>query len=162
MGKKLNGDLIIDKNEVGILLHPIIIPGQKRHVLRRLSSEEWPFHYFTATTDMKDFIGNVRATNGSVCSVEGVYRGKMQTLRNIKIYSDFKINERVMVTEHVDINGRFGFIATKKRVLFGDLNFINIGWSNEEGSRRLVIDIYTGEAKEMKGALVPPNARLTR
>jgi len=111
---------------------------------------------------MRDFIANVTKFEADICSVRGVYRGRMRELRNVRAYIPFKAGERTMVTEHVDINGRFGFIATKKRILLGDLNFVNVGWSDEHRSRRLTVDIYTGEVRESNGVAVPPSIKMGR
>lgn len=160
--KKLSCDLILERDTIGVLLHTASSGERCRRLLMRASPGEWPFHSFTATTDMRDFIANVVAYGNGSCSVKGVYRGKMTQLRNVHPCTPVKVGERVMVTEHVGIDGRFGFIATKGRILVGDLNFVNVGWSDERGSRQLSVDIYTGEARESKGGPVPPSIRMGR
>lgn len=123
---------------------------------------DWhPINFGTATTGMKDWIGNVRdlkeipEKDEILCVVEGIYEGKMRKVPNIKLREMIgKIGERVMVTEHVNIAGGFDMLATKKRILdMGnkDLNWINIGWSNDNECRWLRIDPYTGEVKECIG-----------
>ncbi len=104
--------------------------------------------FYTATTQMKDFIGNILSINQKYCVVKGVYQGQMQEIKNIKICFDgAKIGERVMVTEHLDLDGRFELLATKHRILQGDLNFINCGWKSGNKINYYRIDIYTGLSK---------------
>jgi hypothetical protein len=161
---KINGDLILEQDEVGIILRPLVVVGEVRRTIPREKPGQWPIRHFTSTTDMRDFIADVVSIEGSTCIVDGVYRRRMVRMRNVRVCSPEirKPGDRVMVTEHVGIDGRFGFMATKKRVLAGDLNFINVGWSDEEESKYLVVDIYTGEAKTVVGRPVFMDIRKRR
>ena len=132
------------------------INGELRYSLEAPGADYWPVIFFTATTDMRDFIGNVVAVDpsGLVCSVKGAYRGNMQRVNNVfaRGREPIGLHQRVMVTEHISTDGKFEFIATKKRVLHGDLNFINLGWSNESRCKHWRIDAYTGDSKLIVGA----------
>jgi len=152
----IEGKIFKEGNEVCVRFQPLV--GRKT-VEHRIASKkgEWAIKSITGTTDMTDWIGNVTKIHGKLCSVRGVYRGKMRELQKIRVESSDikKVGDRVMVTEHLNVAGKFDFIATKKRVLVqgktAGINFLNLGWSNEYGSRYLVIDIYTGEAGEWTG-----------
>lgn len=128
--------------------------------IEKESGDEVPVQYFTATTDMKDWIGTVREiteNNGEkLLSVEGVYRGTKQLIKGIKCRDSNikKVGDRVMVTEHLNVAGSFDMIATKSRIIDlqkPDLNFVNIGWTNKDHCRYLRVDPYTGETKECVG-----------
>ena len=125
---------------------------------REMSSE-------TATTGMKDWIGNIREIlevpekDEIFLAVEGVYEGYMQTIKGVKWRGDNapKKGQRVMVTEHVNVAGGFDMLATGKRILFlnnPNLNFINVGWTNGKEDRFIRIDPYTGEEHTCKGPAV--------
>jgi len=104
--------------------------------------------FYTATTQMKDFIGNIITTDNGICSIKGVYQGREQVVRNVKLlYNNAKNGDRVMVTEHLNLEGKFEFLATKHRILQGDLNFINCGWKDGNKVHYYRIDIYTGDYK---------------
>ena len=98
--------------------------------------QSWPVHFWTATTDIKDFIGNIKTIlPDGKCDVDCLYRGEQICLQNvvIKDKSIKRIGQRVMLTEHININGEFEIIATIKRIISlekSGLNFINIGWSD--------------------------------
>lgn len=145
----------VQNDLVSIEIKPILTDKNVVYTIGRESSEEWPVKFFTATTDMKDWIGNIVAIDGNTVSVEGYYRGTKQKISRIKpIIDNIKINERVMVTEHLSVCGKFQMLATKKRILDlsqPELNFINIGWSNEKRCRYLRIDPYTGESINILG-----------
>ncbi len=135
------------------------IKNEKRTYSIDKPKGEWhPVQFNTATTNMTDWIGNIRELKeipekGEIlCVVEGVYEGKMRHVSNIKLCETInKIGERVMVTEHMNVAGGFDMLATKKRILYEgnrDINWINIGWSNDSQSKFLRIDPFTGEVKE--------------
>lgn len=138
-----------------------IINGKKAvYKIGKNKSKERSVIFYTATTNIVDWIGNIREFHEKkdciTASVEGVYRGIKRKLKNIKILdpSISKIGDRVMVTEHLNVNGTFEMIATKKRILDlkqADLNFINIGWTDDKECRYLRIDPYTGESKYIVG-----------
>lgn len=118
-----------------------------------------PVKFFTATTDMRDWIGNIREMKQKdkdvLCAVEGIYRGTKRKVKNVKLRfrknESPKVGARVMVTEHINVAGGFDLLATKIRLLDlskPDLNFINIGWSDDKECKFLRIDPYTGEVKE--------------
>lgn len=143
----------------------IKIKNEKRTYRIDKPAGEWrPINFGTATTNMKDWIGNVRALkempeNDEVfCVVEGVYDGKMRKIPNVKLRETIKmIGERVMVTEHINVAGGFDMLATKKRILDSgnpDLNWINIGWSNDQQSQYLRVDPYTGEVRKCVGEAI--------
>lgn len=153
------------QDSIFVALKPILGSQEVVYSIGRNSSEEWPIKFYTGTTDMRDWIGNVREitkdNKGNILlKVEGIYRGKLQTLKNIKS-KDSKIQnigDRVMVTEHLNVAGGFDMIATKIRIKDlkkPELNFINIGWSTKDSCRYLRIDPYTGETKELVGNSIP-------
>lgn len=139
-----------DKN-IGLKITPQIGSDEVDVQIEKKSDAEWPVQFYTSSTDVKDWVGNVTKIEGGKCSVRGVYRGSMCELTNIRICDDsIKNGARVMVTEHLGIDGKMGFIATKRRVLLGGsgsaLNFVNIGWSDEKKCRYVRFDVYTGES----------------
>jgi hypothetical protein len=145
-------------NKIVLFIKPFIYNENMRYEIEKIGEDTWPVKFFTATNDMKDFIGNVKEINGNKCSIRGIYRGSDIIVKNVIIYDKNinKINERVMVTEHINVNGEFELIATKKRILYPYLNFINIGWSNSEKCIFIRIDVYTGESKQCEGKPIYP------
>jgi hypothetical protein len=152
---KLKYGLIFNANpsqghgeEIGLELQPLVGGNTVKCMISKKSPGAWPVQFATHTADMQDFIADVTELYGDKCSVEGVYRKMMRQMRNIRVCSPEikKKKDRVMVTEHVNIEGKFDYIATKQRVLH-DVGFVNIGWSDENGCEYIVIDTYTGESK---------------
>lgn len=146
-------DVLNDSGEIIFRLYPFITKKEIVVTAKNILKNAWPVKFFTATTDLKDFIGNVvKINSNNTCSVKGVYRGKMLTLKNIRIGESGIIKDkRVMVSEHLNVDGKMELIATLKRILLGGMNFINIGWSNKTESHITRIDIYTGETKLIYG-----------
>ncbi len=116
----------------------------------------------TATTGMKDWIGKIREfteipdKDEILCQVQGVYDGRMRTIPRVKLRTGEAptIGQRVMVTEHLNVAGGFDMLATTKRILDlknPNLNFVNVGWTNEKESRFIRVDPYTGEEHVCKG-----------
>jgi len=139
---------ILDKNCVVGTLHPLLLPNNEYidYKIIQQGKCEWPVQFFTLTTDMRDFIGNITCIEYPLCKVRGMYRGHMREVKaKIADKEINKIGQRTMVMEHVDICGRMELLATKKRHLKGNMNFVNIGWSNNKMARYLSIDIYSGE-----------------
>ena len=129
-----------------------VINGEKDFEIDKSQPDEWPVRFYTGTTGMDDFIGNVLSIKDGRCVIRGVYRGVMCEVKNVIIIDKTigKRGDRVMVTEHLNVDGAMDLIATKKpllRTAYRDLNFINIGWSNAKRCRFLRIDVYTGETK---------------
>lgn len=128
------------------------------YIVERPCAEAQPYHCFTATTDMRDWIGNVTKLwteddGRTFCSVKGVYRGKQGEYTKIRVIDSAiqKVGQRVMVTEHLDVSGKLEFIASTKRLISvteSEMNFINIGWIVEGQFHHMRVDPYTGEAKE--------------
>ena len=147
------GKVIREGDLIGIELSPAAGGSPVRVMIGKEGLGEWPVQFCTATTDMKDFIGNVSSIGGGKCSVRGVYRGRDREVRGVTVASPDvkKVGDRVMVTEHVGVDGKFGFLATKRRILKGDLNFACVGWSNEERCRYVRVDVYTGNHVEVSG-----------
>jgi len=105
--------------------------------------------FWTATSNMKDFIANITSIEQNKCSVKGLYYGRIVDVKNIKIvdYNIKNIGQRIMVTEHIDVSGKLELIATTKRIIcpINNVNFINIGTSYKYKR----IDIYNGETREI-------------
>lgn len=128
---------------------PVYGPKQE-YKISNDNEKAWPVRFYTATTNMVDFIGNVVRADDTSCSVRGVYRGVDREIGNVRMIDDVKPGQRVMVTEHIDVNGKIELVATTKRLLKDgreDLNFINIGWSDHHKSKVIRIDVYTGESR---------------
>lgn len=125
------------------------LKGTLTYSLSKPSEDALPVSFFTATTPMKDFIGNVTQIEGKKCAVRGVYEGIMREVKNIEIADEAikSVGDRVMVTEHINTCGTFELLATKKRILLGDINFINIGWKIGNKSKYIRVDVYTGNHK---------------
>lgn len=142
-----------ENDSVVLYFTPILASQEQKYIIKQDWPDEWAVKFFTATTDMRDFIGNVTEIVGNKCSVRGIYRGSNRVINNIIIIDNQikKVGDRVIVSEHVNIKGNLEFIATKKRILQKDINFINIGWSNTIESRYLRIDVYTGQSIYYKG-----------
>ena len=105
---------------------------------------------------MKDCIGNVISFQADgTCTADIVYRGSQVQIHGIVIKDESIIlaGQRVMVTEHVNVDGHLELIATKQRVLMdgkSDFNFVNFGWSNDTVCKFKRVDIYTGEVVELE------------
>jgi hypothetical protein len=129
-----------DGNKNVVEFKPILLKNNAQY---KFNNRGKPLVWYTATSKMVDFIGNVTSINKNKCEVRGVYSGKMQNIKNIRIVDCAinRIGERVMITEHVNIFGKFELIATKCRILYGDTNFINVGYPEHYA----IVDIYTGE-----------------
>jgi hypothetical protein len=135
---------------------PLLNSKKHKYKIYQFDIKEWKVQCLTATTDMRDFIGNITFIDGCYCTAKGVYRGKMTEVRNVRVLDPkFRVGQRVMVSEHLNINGEMDFLASTKRVLKDNINFINFGWSNEGHSRCCRVDIYTGEHKEVYGPMIP-------
>lgn len=149
----MKGATFVDDNNIGLKIQPIVGGKEVDAKIDRKNTNEWPVQFFTSTTNMKDWIGNVTKIAGDVCSVKGVYRGGMVEINNIQVCNDEirQLGDRVMVTEHMDVDGRMGFIATKRRVLVTSkgsaVNYACVGWSDDKRCRYLRFDVYTGEHK---------------
>lgn len=131
-----------------------IVYGQThRYEMSRESSDERRFECFECTNTMKDGIGNVTAIDDKrgTCSVKAVLRGQEREFVNVRILDTqiSKVHERVMVTEHIRIDGQIELVATKRRILKGDFNFFKFGWSDGQRRRTVKVDIYTGESKTL-------------
>lgn len=145
----------LDGRDMVVRVKPLIGGDEVEHRISQKGDEEWPVSFNTATSpELKDFIGDVVDIYDGKCTVKGVYRGRMQEVRNIRICSSDikKVKDRVMVTEHMDVSGRLDFIATKKRVLFDVCHWVNVGWSDEKRCRHLRVDLYTGDCSEVTAA----------
>lgn len=135
-----------------VRIKPLIGGDEIEYKISMENENEWPVTFNTnSAPEFKDFIGDVVAIDGNKCTVRGAYKGRVQDVRNIRICSKEikKTKDRVMVTEHMDVSGRFDFIATKQRVLFEVCHWVNVGWSNEKRCRHLRVDLYTGDCKEI-------------
>jgi len=146
-------DLSVSKinNKLLITMRPKLHVSKKFYEIEPIC-DSYPVKFYTATTNMKDFIGNITNISGNKCSVKGVFYGTIKEMHNVIIHSPKinKVGERVMVSEHITVDGRLELIATKERILKNDVNFINIGWSNQIECRYLRIDIYTGDCRELR------------
>lgn len=151
-----------EKTKIFVKLQPVLSNKEVLYFIDKQGKNSHPVDFFTATTDMRDWIGNIREMeqkgNDVFCIVEGIYRGLKRKVRNIKLRfrkdEDLKIGERVMVTEHINVAGGYDMLATKIKLLDikkPDLNFINIGWTDDKQCIYLRIDPYTGEQKECVG-----------
>ncbi len=149
----MKGATFMDENNIGLKIQPLAGDKEVDAKIDRRHANEWPVQFFTSTTNMKDWIGNVTEIADGKCSAKGVYRGEWVEINNIRICSDEikQVGNRVMVTEHMDVNGKMGLIATTKRVLVTNqgsaVNYACVGWSNDKRCRYLRFDVYTGEHK---------------
>ncbi len=137
----------LSPTEINLSFKPVLAEEVVSFHLRGAKSGDIPTKFYTATTPMRDFIANITTINKDKCSVKGVYNGMMQELKKVKLcVSGAKVGDRVMVTEHIAIDGNFELLATKKRILQGDLNFINCGWKSGGKLKYYRFDIYTGQS----------------
>ena len=109
----------------------------------------------TATTDMRDFIGNIIAyvKDGDKCTVQGHFRGQQrQVVARIVDDSVNRDGGRVMCTDHLNVSGEMEYIVTSRPIIQGNINFLNIGWIDKKTKhfRHLRIDVYTGESREIR------------
>jgi len=149
-------------NILSLVFIPLIFDKDKEFKINKPLNKlgAWPIMFYTATTDMRDFIGNITQIDNGKCAIKGVYRGQMAEMKGVFIKEDKikRIGQRVMVTEHLNVNGQLELIATIKRIINitdSNLNFVNIGWSDEKDCEYLRIDIYTGESKTLNGDSIP-------
>lgn len=146
-----------------IKMKPVLGDSEVVYKVESPPGDGWQKTTFeTATTGMKDWIGNIQEIlevpekNEIFLTVKGVYEGRMQTLKGIKWREPGKPKQgqRVMITEHVNVAGAFDMLATTKRILDlknPNLNFVNVGWTNGKIDRFLRIDPYTGEEHTCEG-----------
>ena len=151
----------IEKGKDGsvvLKIQPIANSRKLSYVLPPDRPTQKPIRFYTATTDIKDFIGNVIKVEEDNVQVKCLYRGSDCELQKVRPLEKLKEGQRVMITEHLNVNGELELVATTKRILPGnsrnDLNFVNFGWSDDKGSKYIRIDVYTGETLEING---PPN-----
>lgn len=138
---------------------PILGGELHRYKIRRQHDGEERFDCWEATTQMTDGIGNVTAIDQErgVCSVEAVMRGSQCKLDNVRILDAriSRVHERVMVSEHVRLDGAMELVATKERILQGNRNFFKFGWMDGQRRRTVKVDIFTGEFREMEEGPIP-------
>lgn len=137
---------------------PIVNKIDQEYEIKRENDNEIPFESWTCTNSMKDGIGNVTALDldRGLCSVKAVLRGIEREFHNIVIWDNRiqKIHDRVMITEHLRIDGKPELVATKERILRQDFNYFNFGWESASCRRVVTVDIYTGDSimhKQIKG-----------
>lgn len=134
-------------NKVFIEIKDIIFNLDRKYSLSKISENSMPIKFFTATNLMRDAIGNILNIDGNFCRAKGFIWGYKE-LGGIKIIdkSINSIGQRIMISEHIDVNGHFELVATTKKILtIGNINFINIGWKDKDIIKYLRIDPYTGE-----------------
>jgi len=124
-----------------------IIGDEQKYKIKKVDKDEKPETFVTATPSFKDFIGNVTDVypESQTASIRGVIHGTMQEVHDVRMLEE--LNRRVMITEHLRVNGKFELVATNNPILFRGINFVNFGWKNKKTNRRrfIRIDIYTGE-----------------
>lgn len=103
-----------------------------------------PLVYFTATTGMIETIGNMEDEEHATGYAFNNERHKF------KVRNPFSLpkGERVYITEHLCLNGRPEYLATKHRISRGQNNFVNFGYiQNGNKVTQFIVDIITGESK---------------
>ncbi|MCK5610104.1 hypothetical protein KAR91_49985 [Candidatus Pacearchaeota archaeon] len=129
---------------------PIVNKINQEYEIKRNSDDEIPFESWTCTNTMKDGIGNVTTLDldRGFCSVKAVLRGVEREFHNVVIWDNRiqSVYDRVMVTEHLRIDGKPELVATKERILKQDFNYFNFGWESVNCRRVITVDIYTGDS----------------
>jgi hypothetical protein len=150
-------ELVIELDNTLVFRFFPIIPDKKMEFkIKQPKEGYWPVKFSTATTDIRDAIGNIVSIDKKKnrAEVKMVYRGSQTVAKNVLLKEkEAKEGQRVMVTEHINVAGGFDFLATRKRILnpqYSQLNFVNVGWSNDKESHILRIDVYTGETHLFK------------
>jgi len=104
-----------------------------------------PLICYTATTGMVETIGNIVDKNNAVG-----YLPTVSKKFKFKIFNPFeyKKGERVYITEHIRLDGKVEYIATKHKIAQGENNFLNIGFIEKNRNNiKIQVDIITGEHK---------------
>ena len=132
---------------------PIMKEEEQTYEIEKQNKYEIPFQSYTVTQPMSDGIGNVIDINieNNTCSVKCVWRGNECVLNNVIIWDNNikSKHDRVMVTEHLNIDGHMELVATKKRILMQGFNYFNFGWESKTSRRIIVVDVYTGEWRKV-------------
>jgi len=115
-------------------VYKIEIPSGKR-----------PFISHTATMGMVEAIGNIKNSNIATA----YYLGNPKYEFKVNNIYGYKKGERVIVSEHIRLDGKIEYLVSKNRLLQGNLNFVNIGHYNEknDGIIKMIVDVITGEHK---------------
>jgi len=105
----------------------------------------------TATTPMRinAHIGNVCKIDNGFCNVDVSVDKKLIKIKNVRILDkDLKVFQRVILSEHVNVDGQIEWIATRRPLQTGDLNFLVMcKTKNNKIISKKRIDVVTGEIK---------------
>lgn len=107
----------------------------------------------TATTPMKTdyYTGEVLDLNNNSAKVIVKLGDRSVNVENVRILDkDVDKKDRVILSEHVNIDGNIEWVASKSPIKTGDLNFITISLEDAFGNctYKKRIDVVTGESKE--------------
>ena len=108
----------------------------------------------TATFPMNidKYTGNISTIEGDRARVVVKMGEKTLDIGNVRILDeDVKPLDRVIISEHVTLNGSMEWVATKKPLKTGDLNFLTIALEDPvtgELKYKKRIDVVTGESLE--------------
>lgn len=121
------------------------LTGKTKSFDVKLPVNSAPLVFYTATTGMIETIGNMTGDD-TAC---GYMYGNPKHIFRVRNPFSYKAGERVYITEHLQLDGKPEYIATKHRILQGQNNFVSIGHikKNKKKVVRLVIDVVTGEHK---------------
>ena len=145
---KKNFRTLIEKNELGRFLTitglEAPLTGETKSFDVKLPEGTEPLVFYTATTGMIETIGNMTSAD----TARGYVHGEPE--HKFRVHNPFgcKKKERVYITEHLRLDGKPEYIATKHRIFQGQDNFVNVGYvENGKNVVKLIIDVITGEHK---------------
>ncbi|RKY43076.1 MAG: hypothetical protein DRP85_00845 [Candidatus Makaraimicrobium thalassicum] len=103
-----------------------------------------PYVYYTATTGMLECIGTLISEN----EAEGYALHNPKKRFKIKNPFNIKVGERVIITEHINLEGQQEYLVSKHRLYCGDVNYVHLALQkNDKIKEVLRIDVMTGACK---------------
>ena len=121
---------------------PIIIGASQRYRLE-LPNGLTPVRWWTMTTDMRSWLGEVvEVTGGAAVAV--VRQGSKLVTVTGHLSSAVKTGWPCCVMEHLRIDGTMEYLIGTINIQMENKNFVNFGIPN---GKHLRIDIYTGESR---------------
>jgi hypothetical protein len=125
---------------------PIIVGGESRYHIS-LPSKTSPVRFWTITTPMQFWTGEVNEARDGLAEALVWVNGKLVPFRGMAVSALFK-GQPCVVMEHLTIRGNIEYMIGRHNIMDNNKNFVNFG---EPGGTHLRIDIYTGEYIQING-----------
>jgi hypothetical protein len=137
---------VVAPNDARIVIEefPVPLTNDKRGFEVKIPSGAEPWISHTATTGMRECIGNVIAEDRA----RGYVPGDPEHVFPVRNPFGLKKGARCYITEHLKLDGKPEYLVTQHRILQGQHNFVNVGYEFQ-GDRKIVlmIDVITGETR---------------